>query len=355
MGKNGTPYRDAKLEKMPKKDLLKLQSKKLRRQVQYVYQNSKLHQQKFDEKKVKPEDIKIVDDISKLPIITRDDIQKLITQDDPWGGRLCAPQEEVVVENAPPEMGIVDEPILGLLTFKDRRNLIEQLVREFIMIGVEKGEVFQMQAWLWEPISLMCTVSAHSFFLGPTVSEILNLIPIPLELIGPDQPRSVHVAIHLKPKTIFTQPATLDAMAENAKTRNIDPKKLGYRTMVFRARYPEDKNMLSAEQAENYKKIWGAEPFAMLDIVDNLLYAADCPEHMGIHVWQDAFVVEAIDPKTMEPVGPGERGRLVISNIFAEGVPLLRYMVEIEDVVLEEEACPCGRTHTRIITPGYMK
>jgi phenylacetate-coenzyme A ligase PaaK-like adenylate-forming protein len=261
----------------------------------------------------------------------------------------------VVIENAPPEMGIVGEPILGLVTWRDRSNLVEQMTREFIMMGVEKGEVFQMQAWLWEPIGVMCTVSAHTHFLGPSVSEILNLIPIPLELINLDAPRSVLVAKYLKPRTIFTQPATLDAMAENAKTQNIDPKKLGYRTMVFRTRYPEEKNLLSAEQAANYKKIWGAEPFAMLDIVDNLLYAADCPEHEGVHVWQDAFVVETVDPKTMEPVGPGEKGRLVISNIFAEGLPLLRYMVEIDNVVLNEDVCHCGRTHTRIITPGYMK
>jgi len=127
-------------------------------------------------------------------------------------------------------MDIVGEPVLGLLTMKDRRNLVEQLTREFIMMGVERGEVFQMQAWLWEAIHLMCTIPAHSYFLGPTVSDIL----------------------------------------------------------------------------------------------DNLLYATDCPEHAGIHVWQDAFVVETVNPKTMEPVGPGEKGRLVVSNIFAEGVPPIK-------------------------------
>jgi len=84
LGKNWINFRDVKLETMPKRGLLELQSKKLRRQVKYVYDYFKIHRKMFDEKNIKPEDIKSAEDISKLPIITRNDIKKLITTDDPW-------------------------------------------------------------------------------------------------------------------------------------------------------------------------------------------------------------------------------------------------------------------------------
>ena len=89
----------------------------------------------------------------------------------------------------------------------------------------------------------------------------------------------------------------------------------------------------------------------MFEVQDNLFYAMDCLEQNGMHVWDDAFYVEALDEKN-EVVGPGEVGKLTLTNLFAEGTPIIRYKTDI-DVSIEEGVCACGRAHTRIVPPGY--
>jgi phenylacetate-CoA ligase len=75
--------------------------------------------------------------------------------------------------------------------------------------------------------------------------------------------------------------------------------------------------------------------------------AFECPEQNGLHVWEDAFLLEVVDPATLEPAGPGETGELVFTNLSRQGMPILRYRTR-DLAALYPEPCPCGRTHRRI-------
>ncbi len=89
----------------------------------------------------------------------------------------------------------------------------------------------------------------------------------------------------------------------------------------------------------------------MLDVRENLFYASDRPNIDGLHIWEDMYIVEVLDPEKLESVGLGEYGKLTITNLFAEVVPLLRYRSDV-DVTLNFEACGCGRTHVRLTVYG---
>jgi phenylacetate-CoA ligase len=131
------------------------------------------------------------------------------------------------------------------------------------------------------------------------------------------------------------------------KREGKSPQELGFQIIVIRDR--EGKETLKAEQREKVEGTWGARVQNMLSVPENSFYAMDCAEKSGLHIWEDAFLVEALDERN-ELVTPGGIGKLTITNLFAEGTPLLRYKTNI-DVILNEEVCKCGRTHLRMSYP----
>jgi phenylacetate-coenzyme A ligase PaaK-like adenylate-forming protein len=132
--------------------------------------------------------------------------------------------------------------------------------------------------------------------------------------------------------------------------------KLGFKNIIIRGtEYPsvgEEKGLPATEIKGKYEQEWGLQFQSMLDIRDCLFYAADCPERMGLHVWEDMYIVEAIDEKTGKSVSSGKIGKLTITNLFAKAMPLVRYKADL-DVAIDEKLCACGRTAARIIPQGY--
>jgi phenylacetate-CoA ligase len=145
-----------------------------------------------------------------------------------------------------------------------------------------------------------------------------------------------------KVANVFSALPFLSGMEEICKREGSSPKDVKYKSIVVR-----DRKAVSKEVKDKLRETWGTKIQTMLYIPENMFYAQDCSDESGLHVWEDMFIVEALDENN-EPVAAGKPGKLTITNLFAEGSPLIRYKTDI-DVILNEDVCPCGRTHIRII------
>jgi phenylacetate-coenzyme A ligase PaaK-like adenylate-forming protein len=215
------------------------------------------------------------------------------------------------------------------------------------MLGLKKQDMLQIasQAWEYLPTSLSYP---FSMFVGNSADRLLDFKFIYQLDLGPEASRTYATARYFKPKKALFTTTHVDSLGLTSMAEKWSVKDIGYEHIIFRG-YT---TALTGQQKKKYHEDWGVKINNMLDISDNLFFAADCEEYNGLHTWEDLFVVEAVDPKTKESVGPGESGKLVISNLFAEAVPIIRYLTNI-DVTLDEDECTCGRTHVRIFTPNY--
>ncbi|WP_456487594.1 phenylacetate--CoA ligase family protein [Candidatus Alkanophaga liquidiphilum] len=358
---------------MPKEELRRLQERRLRAQLRRVYESSPLHHQRFREASVTPDEIRGVEDLRRLPLVTREDLQRAVKDSgDFYGGRLCVPADRLILSISPPEWPFVpleDIPVVTALTVADQREVVELLTRIWVMEGVAPKDLVQVQCWAWEAFGFAFSFPSHTFGLT-SVGGVLGCRIIPQELFVPDVPRTIHTGRFFKPDVLFTTEtalATLEsyltpvsegekvtvevAVSETTsfkvvKEEEFSPCSIGYRVIVLRAPFYE-LFYANEEKRGRIKEVWGVEDvFTLLDIQDILFYASDCAEHCGLHVWEDAFVVEVIDAAG-ECVSAGEWGDLVLTNIFAEATPLIRYKTGIT-ATFEDERCGCGRTHRRI-------
>ena len=334
-----------KIETMPREDLKKLQGERLKRQAQYVYNNSTLHRKKFDEAGVKPGDINSLADLKKLPPITREDMKNAVSSEDIFGGRLCVPKEKLWIMFNPPEMMVSPPLIITGMTNNDREAIVEQLTRFMLMSGMVRGDIVELQASQWEVIARVLESIHH---VKPSVQTIIPFTSIPIEstLSLLDVPRMTYLASFFKPRVIITTADVAKLMVKEAEKEGKSPKEAFNPQIVIHRTRPGSPVLKSDLRAE-FKKTWGGTHLSMLDIQDNHFFAMDCEKCNGLHVWEDHFIVETMDPKTGEIESDGA-GNLVITNLSEEATPIIRYVSDTKGKLVREP-CDCGRTHTRIL------
>jgi phenylacetate-CoA ligase len=335
-----------RFELMAREELKKFQLSLLKRQVRYVYDFSSLAKEKFDSAGIKPEDIKSLEDIGKIPITVREEIEDRVDKGDPYGGICCAWTEgrEITVHHFLKGFPPV-KPVYSVMTVDDFLCLTEQFVRFWRIVGIENGDIVltQFDTCGGDHFNIVCTSSLVwkpdvARVLKCTVSPILRYIPI-------EPPRAVQHSKFLNFSTAFLFPEFLPAVEDICRREGISPKEFGYKRLVVQNRCGEGN--LKETEKKRISEVWGCEVYSLLYVPENAFYAVECEAHSGLHFWEDAFIVEVLDEKN-EPLLNGEIGKLTITNLFAEGSPLIRYKTDA-DVSLKEEECECGRTHARII------
>nr|MDO8081670.1 hypothetical protein [Candidatus Freyarchaeota archaeon] len=334
------------IEVMPRSEINKLQEERLKRQLRYVYENSALHKKKFDEAKVKPADIKTLSDLKKLPLIKREDMEREVTLKDIFGGRCCVPWEKVFIVSNPPEPQVKEPLIMTAVTDNDRERMVDQMTRTLRMLGLKRGAVLEVQASQWELISRF--IEAHFMFRRGVQSLIpFTSIPIEITLFFIDIPRALSLTRFFKPQIIITTMDNAQLMQTEIEKQGATPKKEFSPEVVIHRIRPLAP-VLTEENRKEFEKKWGGKHVKMLDLQDNHFYATECLECNGMHVWEDEFIVETVDPNNGEPTAPGEKGNLTITNLWEEATPIIRYVTD-KVAEISTEKCSCERTHARII------
>lgn len=314
-----------KFEKMPKAKIKELQLKHLKKIVHLVYENVPFYNKKFKELKIKPEDIKTLGDVSKLPLTTKDDLRN----NAPFG--LMATSLENCIE-LHASSGTTGIPVTVCYTPGDLQVWSEVMARCLSMSGLTKKDIFQ------NPIPYGTFTGAFGFHYG---AQKVGALVIPSGM-GQSE-RQIKLMQYYGTTFISGVASYVLHLGNVAKEIGVDPKKLKVRNGLFGA------EMFTKGLKQRIMDTWDMDVHDIYGLTEMCGpgVSTDCDKHDGLHLWEDHFLVECIDPITKEQVGPEEEGEIVLTTLTKEGMPLLRYRTRDIAKLYDQKICECGRTHVK--------
>ncbi|WNY26082.1 phenylacetate--CoA ligase [Methanolapillus millepedarum] len=319
-------YWNQEIETMDPVRLRGLQSERLVKLVHYVYEKSPFYKKLFDEKGIKPEDIKSIGDIQKLPFTYKKDLRDTYPT-----GMFCVKNTDLVRIHA--SSGTTGKPIVVGYTQNDITNWAESLARGFTSVGLGKDDILQISY-------------GYGLFTGGLGahygSERIGATTIPIS--SGNTERQLSLMEDLNVTAVLCTPSYFSYLIEVAEKegRSLKNNK-SLRVGIFGAE-PWSESL--RHRIEERSGIKAYDVFGTSELSGPLF--TECPEQNGMHVWADMFIVEILNPETLEPVKDGETGELVVTTLLKEALPLIRYRVG-DLASIENTVCACGRTHPRLM------
>ncbi|GKT08938.1 phenylacetate--CoA ligase family protein [Desulforhabdus sp. TSK] len=318
------PYND-QFECMPFEELQKFQLAKLKETVAWLYERVPFYKNKLDELGIKADDLKRVEDISKLPFTVKTDLR----DNYPFG--LCAvPLKEVVRVHA--SSGTTGKPITGPYTVGDLDQWSECVARVLWAAGVREDDIFQ-------------NAYGHGLFTGGLGlhqgATRLGCTVVPTSS-GMTE-RQILIMKDFGTTGICCTPSYALTIAERAEELGTPLKDLPLRVGVFGA---EPWTNAMRQEIEERMGIKARDIYGLTELGGPGM-AYECEAENGLHINEDHFIAEIVDPITLEPVPMGERGELVLTAIQRRAMPLLRYRTK-DITTLRREKCSCGSTFVKM-------
>jgi len=313
-------------ETLPRPALEALQLKRLQSVLERVYAQVPFYRKSFDTAGIKPGNVRHLDDLQTLPFTTKQDMRDSY----PYG-LFAAPMEEIVRIHA--SSGTTGKPTVVGYTQKDIENWTELMARSFMAAGAHKGDIIH-------------NAYGYGLFTGGLGAhygaERLGASVIPIS--GGNTKRQIMIMQDFGSTVLTCTPSYSLFMAEEARVEGVDFKKLKLRVGIFGAEPWSEAMRGEIEAKLNLSAI---DIYGLSEIMGPGV-AIECIEaKKGLHIWEDHFIAEIIDPDTGKRLGDGERGELVITTITKQGIPLIRYRTR-DITSITHEPCICGRTHARI-------
>ena len=318
----------SKEETLPREELEAIQLERLKETVTRVYSKVPAYKKKMDEAGVRPEDIRTLADLSKLPFVTKQDMR-----DNYPFGLFAVPREELVRIHA--SSGTTGKPTVVGYTRGDLETWTECVSRIACMGGASKTDVAQI-------------CFGYGMFTG-ALGLHYGLENIGATIVPSSTGNSQKQIMYMQDfetSLLVATPSYALRLAEVAREMGVEPKRdLKVRIALVGS------ELLTDAMREEMHKYWGDEilitsNYGMSELMGPGV-SGECLEHCGMHINEDYFIPEIIDPVTEEVLPAGEQGELVITCIKKEGIPLIRYRTK--DITrLFYEKCKCGRTFCRM-------
>lgn len=319
-------YWNEKIETLPTEEIKKLQLQKLREQVKHCYENSSFYRKKIDSVNLKPEDIKTLDDLKKIPFTVKSDLK----ENYPFG-MVTVPSDEIVEVHA--SSGTTGNPIVGAYTKGDMEMWQEIMARSIYTAGGRRQDVIHIA------YGYGLFTGGLGFHYGV---QKLGAKIVPAS--GGMTQRQIKLMKDLGVTMLACTPSFAVYLAETMAQEGVVPQRdLKLKRGMFGAEPWSDKIR------ERIQKDLGIEAFDVYGLTElcGPGVSVECNQHDGLHIWEDHFIVETIDPNTGESLPNGEEGELVFTTLTKTGMPMLRYRTR-DISKINREKCKCGRTHARM-------
>jgi phenylacetate-CoA ligase len=320
-------YWNKNLETGTRNELNKNQLQLLKEKVKFCYDNNAFYRSKFKNAGISPDNIKTLEDIQKIPFTVKDDLRRNY----PFG-MLTVKLDDIVEIHA--SSGTTGNPVVGAYTTNDMDVWQELMARSLYTTGVRKEDV-------------MHNAYGYGLFTGGLGfhygAQKIGTTIIPVS--GGMTQRQIKIMKDLGSTVLCCTPSYAVYLAETMASEGIDPRKdLKLKMGLFGA------EPWSERIRERVEKELGIEAFDIYGLTElcGPGVSVECNIHNGLHIWEDHFLIETIDPKTGEVLPAGEEGELVFTTLTKTGLPLLRFRTR-DISVIETGKCDCGRTHSRMM------
>ena len=314
-----------KMECADRDTMRSVQLEKLKKTVKHAYDNVSHYRNKMDEAGVKPEDIKSLDDITKLPFITKEDIAANYPT-----GLFAKPMKDIVRIHA--SSGTTGKPKIVGYTRNDLDMWGECVARGMTMAGASQESVVHVSY-------------GYGLFTGGMGAhlgaETIGATVIPMS--SGNTQKQITFLQDMKSDILCCTPSYALTIAEGVKKAGIKPEELNLSAGIFGAE-PWTQSM--RDKIEEGLGIRAYDIYGLSEIMGPGV-SMSCEENAGMHVQEDYFYVEIIDPDTLEVLPDGEKGELVITTLGKEGMPMIRYRTR-DICYLMRDKCACGRTTVRM-------
>ena len=312
-------------ECISRENLQALQLERLQQMVTRIYHNVPFYRDAFQKLGIVPEDIKSLDDLSRLPFTTKQDLR-----DNYPYGLFATPMSQIVRVHA--SSGTTGKPTVVGYTRNDITTWSEIVARSMACGGADSNSVIQISY-------------GYGLFTGGLGAhygaERLGASVIPMS--GGNTEKQLMLMRDFGATTLACTPSYAIYLAESMEEMGINLKDVSLKTGIFGAE-PWSESMRA--QIEKKLHIKAYDIYGLSEVMGPGV-AMECECQNGMHIWEDHFIPEIIDPITLKPLPYGEKGELVFTTITKEGLPLLRYRTK--DISrLNIEKCECGRTHVRM-------
>jgi phenylacetate-CoA ligase len=310
---------------LPADRLRELQLERMRRMVRRAYDHQALYRKRMDERGVKPDDIGSLEDVAALPFTVKNDLRETY----PFG-LFASDVHDVVRLHA--SSGTTGKPIVVAYTQSDINVWAEVMVRTFAACGCGRGDIIQ-------------NAYGYGLFTGGLGAhygaEALGATVIPIS--GGNTERQIMVLKDFGTTAICCTPSYFLHIIERAGEMGIDLRDLPLRAGIFGA---EPWSQAMRKWAQEHSGIRAYDIYGLSEIIGPGV-ASECSEQAGLHIFEDYFYPEIIDPTTQAVLEGGQEGELVLTTLSKQAMPMIRYRTR-DITQLETAPCPCGRTIRRI-------
>lgn len=320
------PYFNPEFELLDRGQIEALQLKRLQDTVAHCYHGSPFYRKRLDSIGVKPESIKSLDDLRRIPFTTKQDLRDTY----PFG-IASIPLDQCVRLHS--SSGTTGNPTVVLHSAKDLHEWANALARALWMVGCRPEDVFQ-------------NTSGYGMFTGGLgfqyAAEMLGMLTVPAG--AGNTLRQLKFFTDFGTTVVHAIPSYAARLYEVMCQQGIDPRRDTKLKIMAIGAEPHSED--TRKRIEEMLGVKAYNSFGMSEMCGPGV-AFECKEQNGMHIWEDYYIVEIVDPDTLEPVPDGEVGELVLTTLNREAMPLLRYRTRDLTRILPGK-CPCGREHKRL-------
>lgn len=333
MLKATSEFYDPEIETMDRALLEELQLERLKWQLERCYEKSPFYQERFDQHGVHPSELCSLADLTKFPVVRKEELRAEQRRHPPFGRYVIAPQE--TWRELHPSSGTTGTPVNTIWSQRDVDNITHFTARTMWSFGVRPGDIIQnaFSYGLW--------VAGMSVHYGATE---LGCFVIPIGATMTE--RQISYLANVGSTVLLATPSYALYIAEKMRERGVAPNDIPLRIGCFGGE-PGMEIEATRQKIEAGLGVDGYDYYGLAEIGPT--FASECTAKAGLHWAEDHHIIEIIDPDTEEPCPPSEVGMLVITHLTREATPMIRYWTN-DYARITYEPCACGRTHAR--SPG---
>ncbi len=318
-------YFQKEIECMPREEIKKLQNEKLLKTIFYTYENSVFYKKRFDEAGLRPENIKSLDDLRKIPFTTKQDF----TDNYPFG-LFARPMKDIVRIHA--SSGTTGKPKVVGYTKHDMNIWSDLIARLVVMAGGSEEDIAQ--------VAFGYGLFTGGFGLHQGLEKVgVTVVP----MSSGNTEKQIMLLRDFGATILVATPTYALHIAETIEEMNVPKEEIKLKIGMFGGEGHTEEMRAVLEKKLG---IISTENYGLSEVMGPGV-AGECIYKKGLHIAEDCFIIEIINPETGEPVPDGELGEVVITTLEKEGIPILRYRTHDISYIISEP-CKCGRTHRRL-------